>query len=220
MINAIVTSHFMISLLKFQLAFFLFIQINEYSFNRKIVYDSVYFENQQKNIVTTYLINDDNNNYNAYLWKVSDMENNLTFVDQNGIYYNGLADTGILSKPSYDFKKENLNIYSNPYKYKLHNYDFSELSDTILNNKIYKCFIFKRKRESKKNYGSEVYIIDTSYNIKPLLINSTVFEVWKLRKNLPNGLIIEKYYYNSENKITCIEKLKSSESIDLVFKMP
>ncbi len=165
-------------------------------------------------------MNDKINSYNAYLWKLTDEESTLTFVDQKGISYSTKTDTGIFNNPVYYFKGENLHIYANPYKYQVRNYDFTALNDTILNNKICKRFILKSKKELKKKSGSEVYIIDTSFNLKPLLTHSTVYEVWKKRKNLPNGLIIEKYYYNSENKITCIEKLRSYETIDLVFKIP
>ena len=43
--------------------------------------------------------------------------------------------------------------------------------------------------------------------MKPLLTNPTSLNIWRINKNMPNGLIVEKHIYNFKGEISLSEKL-------------
>ena len=101
--------------------------------------------------------------------------------------------------------------YSYPFIYQLDNYHFSDINDTIVNGKICKRLSFLSNdlnRAKKKKIGTLMYILDTNLNHQPLLEFSTAFEVWKLNRKMPNGIIIESIQKSYENIIVSREKLK------------
>ena len=213
----------MTKLLKIGLCFFFLSQNIEYNFNSRLVYEVTDLKNQKKNRIVTYFINEQDNSYNAFQNSISSKQNEVTFVDQNGIYWKGEIKTEDLNKPKITLGKEQITHHSNHYKYQIDNYDFIELKDTILDNKVCKRFMLKSnnaEREKNKKLGTEIYVIDTSLNMKPLLPFSTAYEIWKTRKNIPNGLIVEKYLFNYKNEMVIKEKLKSSENVNLTFDLP
>lgn len=194
----------------------------EYNFNCKLTYEVTNLKDQKKNHIASYLINKQDNSYNSTNLKISDNKQEVTFLDQNGIYWKGKLNNQILKNSVITLDKGLAKKYSNPYKYQIENYEFVELKDTLLDNKNYKRFMFKSKvieNEIKKKIGREIYIIDSSSNIQPLLTFCTAFEVWKSRKNIPNGIIIEKYFYNFKGEMMTKEKLIDIENIDMKFKL-
>ncbi len=212
----------MTNLIKIGLCFFFLSQTYEYNFNRRLTYEVTDLKNQQNKRIITYLINEQDNSYNAFQNNILSNQNEITFVDQNGIYWKGQIKTEDLNKPKISLEKEQMTNYSNPYKYQVDNYDFIELKDTVLNEKVCKRFMLKSndaEREKKKKLGTEIYVIDTSSNMKPMLTFVTAYEIWKKRKNLPNGLIMEKYFFNAKHEMITKEKLKSSENIKLTFSI-
>jgi hypothetical protein len=195
-------------------------QSNEYSFNCKLTYEVTDLKNQKKNHIISYLINEQDNSYNSTLLNSSSNTEEITFIDQNGSYWKGQLVNPNVKKSVITLDKKQLEKYSNPYKYQVDNYDFVELKDTLLDHKNCKRFMLKsndEEKEQKKKLGREIYIIDPSSNVQPLLTFSTAYEVWKSRKNIPNGIIIEKYFYNYKGEMVTKEKLKSKENISLKF---
>lgn len=170
----------MMKLLKIGFCFFLLANVYNYNFNYRLDYEVTYLKNSKKNHIITYLINEQDNSYNASRYDISDELFGITFLDQNGVYWKSKVNKKTFTKYSFTLYKEQLRHYSNPYKDKVDLYDFFALNDTVLDNKICKQFIFKSKdikREQKKKLGKEIYVIDTSQNIMPLLIFSTAYEV-------------------------------------------
>ena len=211
----------MTTLLKIGFCFFFLSQTYEYNFNRKLTYEVTNLKNQKKNHVVSYLLNEQDNSYFS-TQNTFDNREDITLLDQNGIYWEGQIKREDLTKSEIMLENGRLGNYQNPYKFQIDHYDFVELKDTVLNNRTCKRFMLKNnevKKEKKKKLGREIYVIDTSSNIKPLLTFCTAYEVWKSRKNIPNGLIIEKYFYNFKGEMITKEKLKSSENINLKFKV-
>lgn len=213
----------MTKLLNINICFFLLFQSYVYNFDYRLTYEVTNnSKKQEKKYTISYLINEHDNSFFASEINSSTRLSEITFLDQKGIYWKNQVEIKDYKNSSITLGKEYSKQYSNPYKYQVDNYDFIELKDTLLNNKVHKRFLLKSndtKREKKKKLGREIYVIDTTYNIKPMLTFSTAYEIWKLRKNIPNGLIVEKYFYNSKNKLVIKEKLKSSEKISLKFNL-
>ena len=196
-------------------------QTYEYNFNCRLTYEVTNLKDQKKNHIVSYLINEQDNSYNSTNLTISDNKEEITFVDQNGVYWKGQLNNRNLKNSVVTLDKGLSRKYNNPYKYQVDNYDFVELKDTLLDNKNCKRFMLKSndvEKEKKKKLGREIYIIDTSSNTQPLLTFCTAYEVWKRRKNIPNGIIIEKYFYNFKGEMVTKEKLKSIENINLKFK--
>ena len=89
----------MTKLLKIGLCFFFLSQNIEYNFNSRLVYEVTDLKNQKKNRIVTYFINEQDNSYNAFQNSISSKQNEVTFVDQNGIYWKGEIKTEDLNKP-------------------------------------------------------------------------------------------------------------------------
>lgn len=43
--------------------------------------------------------------------------------------------------------------------------------------------------------------------MKPLLTNPTSLNIWRMNKNMPDGLIVEKHVYNNKGEISWSERL-------------
>lgn len=196
-------------------------QPSEYKFDRKLTYEVTSFKKNKTRLIT-YFINDQDNSYNAFRYNALRTKSEITFVDQGGVYWKGKINNIDLNKSKVTLRKENKSQYNNPFKYQVDNYAFIELTDTILDQKVYKRFMLKSTKpdiEKRKLLGTEIYVIDTSSNVKPLLTFVTAYEIWKKRKSIPNGIIVEKYFFNSNNEMITKEKLISSENIDLILEI-
>lgn len=212
----------MTKFLKISLLFLLFSQLHQYNFDYCVTYEIINSKNQNKNRTVSYFINKQDNSYFALQNNTLNKLKEITFLDRNGVYFKSQLEIKTLINSSITLNKEHIKKYSNPYKFQVDNYDFVKLKDTILNNKVCKRFLLKHnnpKRETKRQIGKEVYVIDTTFNIKPMLTFDTAYEIWKLRKNIPDGLIVEKYLYNSKNELEITEKIKSNENISMNFKL-
>lgn len=213
----------MIKLINIGLFYLFLTQLTEYNFNHRLIYEVTDLKNHKKNHHVIYLINEQDNSYFASQKKLSSYQNEVTFLDQKGIYWKGQINNEELNKSKISLKKEEISNYRNPYKHQVNHYNFIELRDTILNNKVLKRFMLKSNEfETKKNkkLGTEVYVIDTSFSMNPLFTFATAYEIWKAKKNIPNGLIMEKYFFNSNHELITKEILKSNESINLTFSLP
>tara|TARA_R110001583_G_scaffold61679_2_gene181940 strand:+ start:500 stop:742 length:243 start_codon:yes stop_codon:yes gene_type:complete len=70
------------------------------------------------------------------------------------------------------------------------------------------------KKAKRKKIGSHIYIIDTTKVMKPLLTDPTILNIWRLNKNIPYGLIVEKQVYSSKGELTWTEKLKEVNPVN------
>lgn len=97
------------------------------------------------------------------------------------------------------------------------NYDFQLITDTIIADKKYtrvKLSSVNPKREKRKKLGYEIYIVDTTVNKKPFFYNPLPFQIWRKRKNFPDGLIVEKHLYSYNGKLSSSEVLKEMAAVD------
>jgi len=200
----------------------------EYEFN--IFKDSIkiknqHFYEQDKQIHRYYLTNSKNNDYYAVITEKDSLYYKLVFIDHNGIYSNVEFLKSDLNKAEFiNIDCKNVTKTTNPYKYKTKYYDLVSLKDTIINNESfwhYKMTSNKPKKKRKEKIGTTFYIIDKSSNFHlPLLTFSTLYEKWKLNKELPNGLIKEKYYENYYGRLSSNEKLIEYKKIDKKIIIP
>ncbi len=160
-----------------------------------------------------YLTNSKKNNYTAIITEFDSLNYSMEFVDYNGIYSKINFLKSELNKAEFiKIKCQNVSKFSNPFKYQIRNYSFSEFNDTILNDKpygVHKFASIKPNRIKRKKLGSEFYIIDkeTSFHL-PILNRATAYEEWKKERNIPNGIFIEKYFINYFGHLSSKEKLK------------
>jgi len=172
-----------------------------------------------------YFTNSKNNNYFAVVTEKDSLHYKLFFFDHKGI------------SAVVDYLKSDLNIAefinidcnnvqktTNIYKYKTKYYDIVHLNDTTIYNETfwhYKMISNKPKKKKKQKIGTYFYIIDKSSNFHlPLLTNSTSFEKWKRNKEIPNGILMEKYFINYYGQLSYHQKLMRYKKIDKKIVIP
>jgi hypothetical protein len=95
-----------------------------------------------------------------------------------------------------------------PFKYKVKEYYFENLKDTIIDKIPYYHYVIKSnkplKYQKRKNIAQSHFIVDkNSPSFLPFFKHPTIYEEWKTdMKAIPNGIIKIKYNTNWENKIT------------------
>ena len=208
----------------------------QYDFDYVIEYelnlykDSIQIKNQHltetdKKIHRYYLINSKNNDYLAIITEKDSLHYQMVFTDYNGVYSDVIFLKSDFNKAEFiNIKCEYVSKFSNPYKYQTKNYDFFILNDTIINDKSfnrYKLSSIKPKRSKRKKLGTEFYIIDNSTDFHlPILHFSTAFEEWKVNKNLPNGIMSERYFINYYGKMSFSEKLVKYRKLEKKLNIP
>lgn len=189
---------------------------NKYFFDSKIEYEFTNHLDPTKNCIKTYYTNSKDNSYSIYRIVLDSTTSKIEFIDSKGTYLKKKVSNSIFNNANVYFSKSEIRNYAYPFLYQLDNYHFSEVNDTILNNKAYKQIYFLSndlKRAKKKNLGTLQYIFDTNFDHQPLLQFSTAFEVWKLTRKIPNGLIMESHLRNVQNKLVYSEKLRQLSSM-------
>jgi hypothetical protein len=76
------------------------------------------------------------------------------------------------------------------------------------------------KRAKRKKLGTLQYIFDTDLDHQPLLTFSTAFEVWRVTRKMPNGLVVQSHLRDIQNKLVFSEKLRQINSITLYLIIP
>jgi hypothetical protein len=181
-----------------------------YFFDYKIDYEFTNHLDSTKNCIKTYYINSKDNTYSACRIVIDSTTSKIKFIDSNGAYLLKKFSNKIFNNKVVYINKYDIKNYSYPFKYQLDNYPFSDINDTIVNGKICKRLSFLSNDlniAKKKKIGTLMYILDTNLNHQPLLEFSTAFEVWKLNRKMPNGIIIESIQKSYENIIVSREKL-------------
>ncbi|TDE31855.1 hypothetical protein E0I61_03890 [Flavobacterium ranwuense] len=189
-----------------------------YFFDCKIDYEFTNHLDSTKNCIKTYYVNSKDNTYFVYRIAIDNATSKIEFIDRNGAYLLKKINNKIFNNKIIYINKYDVKHYSYPFKYQLNNYNFSGINDTVLNSKVYKQISFLSndlKRTRKKKLGTLMYILDTNFDHQPLLEFSTAFEVWKVNRKMPNGLIIESHLSDYENKLVFSEKLRQINSISM-----
>jgi len=189
----------------------------EYKFDYKLDYSVVNLLDSTKNHKIIYYINSKNNDFFAY-HKLNSNKRMFYFLDYKGKYLmSEISDEKISQIEKYGIKFEGYAKYLNPYKYQIKNYNFFAKNDTLINEVYYKQYLLKStkpKTEKKKKLWTTTYIIDTTKSIEPALPFATAYEIWKVRRNIPNGLIIQQNHFNNNNILEVSEKLEKIKSIN------
>lgn len=152
-----------------------------------------------------YFTNSNDNSYFARITEKDSLNFNLNFISRDKMFANVILNKKE-SKKAQNIAINCIDVFhsQNPYKYKVENYDFVKVADTIRSTDIFKIYSLKSKKyQKRKKIGSLELTFDlNSINHKPLLVHPTAYEEWKSNPDLPNNLIIEEKYYNYENKLT------------------
>jgi len=192
-------------------------QVSYYNDSMDIV--SHHYSKTGKEIQKYYLTNSKNNDYFAIVTEKDSLHYRLVLIDHKGVYSNVEYLKSALNIAEFiNIDCENVSERETLYKYKAKYYDIVHLKDTTVNNKSfwhYKMSSNKPKKKKKKKIGTNYYIIDKSSNFHlPLLTNSISHEKWKRNKELPNGILMEKYYINYYGQLSHQQKLISYKKID------
>lgn len=190
-----------------------------YQFDCEVQYQ---FQSGLKNLSDTrsYLINSKDNSYYAIKIPIRKKKYKLILMDYNGLSAQQIFKTEELEKPGVLISLFNANSYSNPYKYQINNYDFEKHNDSLINGKRFNNIYLVSTNEQlkkNKNIGHNKYLVDPSFDFLPMLEFSTAYEIWKARKNFPNGLLTQFYTHNSKNEI--VHSLLLKEIIYRDFKI-
>lgn len=195
----------------------LFISNSVYEFDYRLLYETT-IHNDKKKIYMNYYININDNSFHAIIDTLNKNKNPIFyFRDLNKFTYQAEVFGDSKNPGQIKIKLVDTRKYTNT-KNQMENYDFYPMADTIINEKKYSRVKLKSsniKRENRKKIGQEIYIIDISKNYKPMLIFDTAYNIYKLRKNFPNGLIVEKHFYDYEGNLVKSEKLKEIEPTNL-----
>lgn len=114
---------------------------------------------------------------------------------------------------------------SNNYKFRVKEYDFFNLKDTLINNRLSKNYklqyLKSKKRKKRKQIGTALYIIkdSTEFHLPILLAHATAYEEWKKERNIPNGIYQEYIFYDYNETITNHYKLKDNKKTNVTLNI-
>ena len=161
----------------------------------------------------TYVINSKANNYYILIFKRDSLNIGFLFGDMNGNkrprINTDVSETAFNKTRSISVTCEAISYTGEyPFKYKVKDYYFENLKDTIIDDTSYYHYVIKSNKPSKyqkrKNIGQTHFIVDkNSPSFLPFINHPTIYEEWKTdMKIIPNGILKIKYNTNWENKIT------------------
>ena len=199
------------------ISLFISFQISlNYSFDYRLEYEIKDIDSDSIQLVN-YYVNSKNNDYFADIRKNMKSGYKFYFRDQDKLTGQAIIN-GNYKNPGTVILNDSLTSnFSNMYDFKAKNYKIEKLKDTLINSKRFARVIFKLinpKKAKRKKIGSHIYIIDTTKVMKPLLTDPTILNIWRLNKNIPYGLIVEKQVYSSKGELTWTEKLKEVNPVN------
>ncbi|CAM3571680.1 hypothetical protein FLGE108171_03575 [Flavobacterium gelidilacus] len=161
----------------------------------------------------TYLVNSNANNYFVLIYKKDSLNIDLHFGEMNGkkqprVFSTVNAMDFIVNKSIFVSCEAIMYASEYPFKYKVKDYYFENLKDTLIENVSYYHYTIKSNRslkyQKRNNIDQFHYIVDKNSNsFLPYFTHQTVYEKYITDKKLiPNGILKIKYYTNWENKIT------------------
>ena len=95
-------------------------------------------KNKEKDSAKTFLVNSSKNGYMMVVNNRDSSKYGILFIDNDGILINSTINKNSLNtaeKITTDCK--NVKPFSNPFKFQVNNYEFVNLTDTIINNTSY-----------------------------------------------------------------------------------
>jgi len=197
--------------------------VTKYIVDYKLEYDAIYPQDSAKNHKAIYYISSTANNFFATARPDKEGKLKLYFTDNDGKSFKGnvtpndlasIEKIGIAQKTFYEL--------TNPYKYQINNYDYFAKGDTIIDG--HKCSGYslrstKPKKEKRKKLIHEMYYIDTIAKMLPLLIEPTAYEIWKARKNIPTGLLVQKDAFKIDGTLFYTEKLVAVTPVNFTISL-
>lgn len=167
-----------------------------------------------------YLTNSKDNSYFVELTEKDSLHYQMVFLEHDKLRAEVMVSKKELKSSEFiNIDCKSVNLYKNIYKDATKRYDFLKLEDTLLNNtkhQAYKLYCnLELKKRIKRGAGTNVYIVDseTSFHL-PLLTHPTAYEEWKLHKNIPNGLFLEKTFISVFDEVGGIETRINYVEID------
>lgn len=197
-------------------------QTTKYTFDYKIEYDLIDYVDSSRNGKIINYINSKDNRYHISVYAKKNSEPVIRFLDYQGLIYINKTTQLEIDSNDFNFDASRFRKYKNPYIFRKDDYDFIVGADTVLQKNAYKKILLatnKHKLEQRKRLAKNLFIIDTNYNVQPLFVFSTAYEMWKVGKPFPNGVIIEKHLINYNNQIENSEIFKSLIKINLEFEV-
>lgn len=197
-----------------------------YHFNYLLQYEFISNVDSTNNKTIYYITNSNDNGYLAKIESIDSLNYKLEFK-----VYDQLWTKLNLNKQDFsDLGSLSLTCdkdvgYKNFYKHLIEDYEFSMLSDTLMNNKYLKNYklhyVGKRKRKKSFPIGENNYIIKDSTEFHlPILVHWTALAEWRQEKNIPNGIFQEKIFYDYKNEISYKYILKEYHQIDKTIVIP
>ncbi|MEZ4838859.1 hypothetical protein [Flavobacterium sp.] len=200
----------------------LFIHFNEtYQFDYRLVYENISVKNNTRKIQHFYT-NSENNHFHAVTYNLEKDTMKFYFRDNNKMTIM-LNLEGNYKSPGKVVIPDSLTTNWSGKNIAKEHYFFSKMNDTILGEKKYtqiKLSPLNPKRAKRKKIGYEIYLVDTNIKMKPFFNESLAFEVWREKKNFPDGLVVEKHYYSYDGKLSYSQVLKEASpvSFELIIK--
>ncbi|MFP9100426.1 hypothetical protein ACLI09_15350 [Flavobacterium sp. RHBU_24] len=197
--------------------------LKKYVVDYKLEYDAIYPQDSTKNYKAIYYIGSTANNFFATAKPDKEGKLKLYFRDNDGRSFNGnVTPDDLASIEKISIAQKAFYEFSNPYKYQINNYDYFATGDSIVNGR--KCSGYslrstKPKREKRKKLIHEMYYIDTTTKMLPLLIEPTAYEIWKARKNISNGLLVQKDAFKIDGTLFYTEKLVHVTPVDFTITL-
>ena len=193
----------------------------EYSFDYMLHYKHTNHIDSTKSKTIYFLTNSKDNSYSARITNKDSLNFNIHFFK-----YDLFISNVVISKKNFKIAEfigiECKNVFhsSNPYKYKVKDYDYVKLEsqDSL---EIYEIKNIKPKKERKiKNTATYVLKFNTSHPYHlPNLYEATPYEEWNVERDLPNNFISELLIYNSKNELESSEILVEYIKIDKKIKI-
>ena len=193
----------------------------EYNFDYMLHYKHTNHVDSTKSKTIYFLTNSKDNSYSARIINKDSLNFNVHFYK-----YDLFISDVVISKKNFKMAEfigidcKNLRPSSNPYKYKVKDYDYVKLEsqDSL---EIYEIKNIKPKKDIKiKNTATYVFKFNTSHPFHlPNLYEATPYEEWNVERDLPNNFISELLVYNSKNELISSEILSEYIQIDKKIKI-
>jgi hypothetical protein len=198
----------------------------KYEFDYSIETEITFYKEDSIKKKVIYLTNSNDNSYFAKLTSKDSLHYRVIFRHHDKLYSDVLVLKSELKNAEFiNISCNSIKYKRNKYKSATKQYDFFNLKDTLINEKKYAAYklnsILSYKKRKRRSSGTNLYIIEnsTSFHL-PLLTHPTAYEEWKLYKNIPNGLFMEKKHINFYEEEHSSEKLLGFTKVDKKIVIP
>jgi hypothetical protein len=193
----------------------------EYSFDYLLQYNYTNHIDSTKSETIYYLTNSKDNSYLARITNKDSLNLSIQFLKHDLIF----SDV-VISKKNFQIAEfiniecKNVRKYSNPFKYKVNDYDYIKLETSDVLEKYEIICIRSEKYRKKIKIGKYVLKFNTTMPFHlPNLFFSTLYEEWNKERDLPNYFLSEISFINFENKLITSEEFIEFTKIDKKIKI-